>query len=421
MNLSITTLPQELLDKVFRHCRHDLYALSLTCEALRVATLETLYERILILYDEWIKPNPQVSIKRFDISSPRLRHLLRTILERPNYALFVHHLEVRAFGSRSPSPGWFETRVSATESSHQQIEPYGINQHASRLGLRDSWRQAIGEGLATVLVSLLLSLCPNIQHLTLGVDVIGRNHFLAEFIAQAIVSKSSFHHLKQISIGSGTAERDLSRTMRFAAPNLDPTTYLSFLYFPNLERADLYVFTPTPPDALAWPGAVPQATALKVLRLHETSVTPIALSSLLSTTLGLTTLGYDFCFDFDHELECQEMMSALEVVKSTLEDLQVSCQIWAQGSFPEEFEYEYIVGHLDFHHFELTSLRISPCLLFGLSSDAAPSLPEVCSEYIYVCFGYTDLIKSYYLEAYALSASTTISTASWLMTGPDLY
>ena len=119
-------------------------------------------------------------------------------------------------------------------------------------------------------------------------------------------------------------------------------------------------------------------TTLRTLRLQDTQLPPKHLQMILGYTNNLQDLSYGYHLLISGEkLRCEELQSALDLVKGTLKHLKITCRFFTDGNqMAGECEGRFVSNHCTFKDFPvLSSLHISPEVLLGWHHDRAPE-PE---------------------------------------------
>ena len=165
---ALLTFPEELLDAITTHlARADISSLARTCKALWHSMVPQLFRLISMTWDadqSWP-------------SAPRTTSLLRTLVNRPDYAAKIEHVELQA---RNYEP--YEDREHEIEGRPANCHAYRLlandkpafEQNLTEMGLRDidMWLSAIFDANdLRALMAVLLMRCTRLKSLNIASEL----------------------------------------------------------------------------------------------------------------------------------------------------------------------------------------------------------------------------------------------------------
>ncbi|KAL1597195.1 hypothetical protein SLS60_008777 [Paraconiothyrium brasiliense] len=271
-----------------------------------------------------------------------------------------------------------------------------------RIGLdRSRLKEEFQAGLETnefdIVIGFLILLCPNVNSITLGLDILARNSVLDCVLDEYALPTehtgriSRLQHLKDIRLGtsfeSDTANMLVEWPRRAREGILGVKSYLMLFYLPELKQAQISL--PLLKDRgvreeFEWPVEPPSNSTLQVLHLPKSTLEPIHLQSILEYTPLITRLEYDFRIWSYYKLRAQDLASALGCIKNSLKHFKFEHQHWSsedqffgeRGNF--EDDYEYVVGHCSLKELAvLETVTLPACVLLGWLNRNCPALASV--------------------------------------------
>jgi hypothetical protein len=154
-NKKITHLPNELLGVLSTHVRNeDLCNLALVCTKLRYPAQAALFTPL-------------------ELPKRRIRHLLETLLARPDLASRIHHIDLGDYASHritpedsenfSPIPGDFELKIywKFKEAITERFDTQTWTTISSLIGITDAWGS-----MRSFFLAVLIILAPNLYQLS---------------------------------------------------------------------------------------------------------------------------------------------------------------------------------------------------------------------------------------------------------------
>ena len=315
-------LPVELVERILDYAsKADLWRLSLVCKALTKFSSPRLYKDIIWRWsgNDWQR-NPPIHI------------LLRNILQRPELASQITHVEMSGNG---PVTIW-----RRGDSPILTIEDLDILRGlVSKIGFPDQERclRHLKEGSLSIFIALLLSRLHNLQYLSLGWKLYGHNDYLTSVLGRATLSAealtflSSFRFLKQVDFNLDEDEiPEVPRIM-----GLETSHTLPMLCMPSLESFRTVArerFLETLPHLFQMSYYSQTNWKLTTLVLDHSNIMPESLAELLTYTKSLISLSYEYWCDVGAEparryFRSDQLLPALENVKKTIQSLKISVRV----------------------------------------------------------------------------------------------
>jgi hypothetical protein len=383
MPARLDTLPQELLDNILSYLPDctDRAHISNSCKSLHAKTIQSLYKSIHLVWHGNAASTADGE-KRRTTRSPRLDILLATLLERPDLASQIDSVNVEAIGFRHGSSGWTKPCLLTAPSKHNVGCVIGVLKRAKFQETK--WRPALERNDLDAILALFLWSCPNVSNLRIGIDLVRNNYYLGDILWAILPSphqdfQQGCRNVHKIAVGTRTDyHRDYADPEKTWVQGLDSKLdwrcYMSFLWFPFLNEAQMNLDDGMTVKAFEMMGHSPTCSQLKRLQLPDSSVRPEILTKVLACTPNLTSLEYEYCMKYNTTLWCENLVRALDHVKNTLEHLKFTMRIMDLT----KSVYNYVEGRCQLENFpKLVSLHISPSLLLGWKGDTTLRLGDV--------------------------------------------
>ena len=360
-------LPIELVESILDCAsKAELWRLSLVCKALGKLSSPRLYKDISWRWsgDERYR-NPPIHI------------LFRSILQKPELASQIIHLEL---GGDLPVTIWRRPDFPMLNTDDFEL----IIGLIRNIGFPDPelcLRHVI-EGSLNIFVALLISQLHNLRYLGIGWKLHRHNDYLisvfgsATLSVEGLIGLSSFRLLKQVDFTLDDDEMPVDPQVA----GLEMNTTLALLSIPSLES----IRTVARERLSGYPPHVSQISlhsqtiwGLTTLVLEHSNVTPESLTELLACTKNLLRLSYEYWGDVDaRPVPCyfrsDQLVPALEHVKTTLQSLRISVRFLSNYTFRMFSLHEYVlVGILgSLRSFQaLRNLEIPIGVLLGPSAN----------------------------------------------------
>ena len=226
--IGFSTLPEELILSILHYLQiADLLSLSLVCKVLQRIAIPRIYRDVNWTWDEDAKDDSTV------------QSFLRSILERPQLALMVKHIQFRGFKFSD----WLHLELG----DHVMQLARNI---IARVGypIADKWMFGLQYGSLVVIIALVLSQLPNLESLEVGRFFLDETLFCELFHHAAVSSplrESSFPAFRSLQIIKYSGAPYLAR---LADANLD--RILPLFYLPSLRTLSTYI---RGDEFFAWP------------------------------------------------------------------------------------------------------------------------------------------------------------------------
>lgn len=305
----------------------NLSALSLTSTYHRSCTEPTLYKEIC-----W---NP----RDLDIMWPQyhwapVHLLLRTLMSRPELAFYTRGFTINCRRPRNGASHSIIWRCGEPEYSMDHMKRATALIKSLNLLKVEKWLIDLRRGEVDLFLGLLFSMFTNLRRFHLSIDY---QHACKVYFSQMLersVVKNSHCALETVEYGGcGTICEVLN----------DPLDELRSQSAIDMRQVDLLFSIPTLkhismslPDQLLKPSFL--LADLSSLDIHHSTVSPSGLGRILLATPCLKSLKYDAWIDVNgyspdarrrrELLDCDELGRELAHVKSTIEELYISVQIF---------------------------------------------------------------------------------------------
>lgn len=252
--------------------------------------------------------------------SPPVIAFLRTILARPELALYVNSLVLSGdYYDLAPS------RRPLPTICVDGLEFHKINEAIYFAGVQyaNQWKEAVYRGKMDALIALLLSRLHQLRHLFLGTSITKETEFLGLFFRSCLggyshVGFSTFRHLQEVIL---TFRKDYERHM----VGRQTADFLPMFFLPALRSFSVGLDNP---EILQWASTAPHASELQSLKL--TCIREKPLGSLLAATRALTSLHWEWHYNSDdyHSsntgvVDFRQFLNALNHVRHSLKRLTI--------------------------------------------------------------------------------------------------
>jgi hypothetical protein len=379
-----TTLAQELKDAIIIYLSlSDKVNLSASCKAWRAATLSDIYSHITMTW-------------KYDFSdereeSPNITSLLLSLIRRPSLTDHLKSLSLYAVSY------WQRRKGGRIESRRPSIKHHFDEDAVSLLEktVKDShlphpelWLQAtIKDRDLGAVIALIILQCNRLESLTIDIDFLFENEWFSTMIRHVVEAPHNANllpRLEELTCVSVTCTEDyIDRGLQVPR---DVILYL--LYLPNLthimvENASLcdYDWDPVYSRIRYHDGhenlwslkEPPLAASLVSLKLNRVLVRPRVLEMILKHTPNLESLSFHSRVPSSIAyLDLDVLRWALDHVRSTLNHLEVSFDIWGNEALDVESLAYIFNGNLgSLRGFTaLTEIKVSLSILYGQGSPA---------------------------------------------------
>lgn len=304
---------------------------------------------------------------------PPLAPLLRSILSRPELGLYVRHLRLDGTGftksSSLTSPEPIPLPVSGLPMSLalQRIRSTGIP-------CAEDWERSLQDGAADAIVTLLVTMLPDLESLHIGPNFAVENFRLGAMFrcALQIDGQTGTRTLPKFQCLSHISLRRRLRPWRHPEAN-NTADVLPFFSLPSIQDLSISIDNPK-----TWPFDLRKSSvvSMQLFTLRETY-----LGQLLAPLSALQTLHWQCHYQENIDSHASKpfialdtLVKALHVVKNTLVELSVEA-----SSAPDPLRGEYeapefqvdgsLEGLQSLEH--LKSLSLPWSFLFGSSPDVA--------------------------------------------------
>ena len=400
---SLISLPNELKDFIFEHLScADFVSLSSTCRDLHAIALPLAYRHLSLT---WVNANVEAA------RTPKLPSLLRTLIQRPDYAKLITHL---AFGAERciffedynefQSYGDLKVSVPGSEVALNEEGEALLRRALTEMGLSGdkSWTDAVvGHQQFFVVLAMVVACCAKLESLVLSVAFLLQNDWFEESIEKGVAGGSGLStwtaNLKHLRITCNT--NGYEWTPGCMQVSLQKAFLYPF-YLPKLETLEIERFEGSY-DPVDWqidhedyatpfwpvsPTSPPVAGHLTTLRLLRSSASSEALELLLKQTPNLRIFELDIVADtpLTHELvpfDFNALKASLDRLQTTLTHLKIRFEKYLGCA---DYEYtldEWAIGALgSFRKYPaLTHLEVSLHVLFDLQPDMYEHLPSLAA------------------------------------------
>ncbi|QIW97704.1 hypothetical protein AMS68_003222 [Peltaster fructicola] len=299
------TLIEDVVLLVFSYLNQaDLFAVCLTCTRLRNIAETVLYSKI-----SW----------RWDRStSPPVIRFLNAILRRPALAKHVRTLTLTQKRTVTGTAGKIELPPASTEELDADLAAQVLSK--TGVPFASKWLAEIGKRSMDSLLALVVSQTTNLTRLQLDEAWSMQSALLCKVVAAGIdgaYSLPTYSSLLSVGYGSWHSETP------YRCIGTHTTALLSFFYLPSIRTLLLMLDTPI---KLSWLAQTPSCTSL--VSLHLSNVGEQHLAGILTATPKLAQLHYTWQYVAGYQhckslLDLRDLMGALAMVKTTLEDLAI--------------------------------------------------------------------------------------------------
>jgi hypothetical protein len=332
---ALLAAPEELLDTITTHlAQADILSLARTCKALRHSMTPRIFRAISMTWDA----------DKSRHSAPRITSLLRALVNRPDDAANIEHVELQA---RNYEP--YERRDHDIEGRPTNCSAYRLLesdkpafvQDLTRMGLRDvnSWLTAIFvDNDLRALMAVLLMRCTRLKSLNMASELfltpsMDRGTWLPSMLDRCLSTPAS-------SDRGGLSRFDRLTSVIITGPLKDvgrkiPEDVVKCLFqIPSLVTLDIAccpdlstgINEDVKPEVMAGCAALDR---LAVLRLPCADAFPRTLKALLRFAPNLRTLVYDVLMD-NGAFPNEDLADALATLPETLEELTIRVHMYVR-------------------------------------------------------------------------------------------
>ncbi|KGO53414.1 hypothetical protein PEX2_060210 [Penicillium expansum] len=312
---SLLSTPTEILRLIFASLSHsDLAAVCLTHRDLRSPAEPFLYAHI-----QWTWSDSQ---------HPPIAQLLRSIVQRPELATYVHDVVLNGdnFNKGVDDPGNESPKIPVTELVVNELVEL-----VARINVpyAEEWIQRLRARSMDAFTTLFISQLHNLKRLFLDKNYNRETRLRGMMLRSALCEEStnshlsSFAYLEDVSADSACLHYDIRRKTQ--TRNTQDT--LPLFYLPSVKRIRALVDNPA---TFAWTGKSPPnprgLTTLDLTMLRERH-----LGQVLSVTPRLQELKWDWYYRRDLRddsvtdiINLDQIATGLSHVKETLTDLTIT-------------------------------------------------------------------------------------------------
>jgi F-box-like len=222
---------------------------------------------------------------------PRLRHLLRSLLERPILGRLVRKFSLHSYCCYCAEIQFCNPDPLATrELSNENLQRLFSFIQEESLGNAAYWTRAVQVGNVDAIFTIILAHLPNLERFELNEYYVFYNRFLGSLLRKYALSPATgqcppLDSLKHVSFRS--KERPPSTWP-------DPDALLAPFYLPSVET--LLVEMPEP-WSRCWTWGITPTSNLTSLTLRWSDITPHTLGTILAATPKLEILQHDYFQD----------------------------------------------------------------------------------------------------------------------------
>jgi hypothetical protein len=382
---SLSTIPQELQNTIFSYLSlAGMTALSITSRVLRRAVLPSLYRSQELA----LSNSPEYS-------QARLVKKLRTFLDNPAYAEYVRHATFYVLDSYGQEVAQEPSQTGSLSGGLNDEVKMVFERAIDRLDIPEAqeWRDALHQRdpaeLSVILLSLIVAQFPNLRSVRTNFGTIGigsRSSEHLSWVAKMLCCrKSQFRELSSFTLDHYTGYSGAHDETHNQLP-------LLLTFIPKLCQLQLRADAANgeedelkPAQARRPLGSplshIPDSSGITQIRLLGTAMPPYIVTQMLEKARKLEVLTYDCYFPSSVPiLHLDDLWTGLELVSSTLKELTVRYDIYANEALDVENLVEVISGNLTALRSltRLNYLEISIFVLYGnMPPDEAPPLAQV--------------------------------------------
>ncbi|CAG8265455.1 unnamed protein product [Penicillium salamii] len=358
---SLLSTPTEILCIIFAFLSHsDLAAICLTHKDLRSPAEPFLYDHI-----QWTWS---------DSEHPPFAEFLRTIVQRPELATYVHNvvLNGNSFDEGVDDSGNESPRIPVAEPLVNELVEL-----VTRINVpyAEEWIQKLRAGSMDAFTTLLISQLPNVKRLYLDKNYNRETRLRGMMLRSALCEEStnshlsSFKYLQDVSADSACLRYNIRRQTQ----DRNTQDVLPVFYLPSVKRVRALVDNPA---TFAWTGKnPPNPQCLTTLDL--TSLREKYLGQLLSVTPRLQKLEWDWNYRWDltddavtDVIDLDRIAAALSHVKETLTDFTITAGAERYKAELEDPKVQFSGSFRVFSGLDnLKTLQVPIPFLLGFSSS----------------------------------------------------
>lgn len=361
--------------------RTALYSLSLVSPDLQRLSNQILYADINWM---WIWHSRQRRVQY-----PPINLLLRTLLERPELALFIKRLHLDVDDTINEGFKYAQDYLEGVQPEPLDLQTTSAAMSlVSKIGFpqKDRWHAALQEGSIDAVIALILSQLKGLEILNLGMPLVHNSVFVGDVLSYLIMERGEecFDRLRDVKLGENIQGFDA------VGLKTNLNQIIPCFYLPSLKELD---FTISEPEFDSWPlpkeGLPPtrQPQSLTTLRLYRCDIKPEHVAKFVTLAPALTVLHCGFlrdewAFQESDQIDFADLRSALLPTADTLEELTIDvrhCEHNCDVFQPLSITGKIPMGSMQQFH-ALRRLKLPTALLLGdiscqLSKQLSDLLP----------------------------------------------
>ncbi|PSN64091.1 hypothetical protein BS50DRAFT_576708 [Corynespora cassiicola Philippines] len=317
VGVTLVALPAELKNAIFEKLdKSDLLNICLSSKSMHKAGVYTLYRNVLV-------------------SQHQIEKLLRTLIERPEYAAHVKALSIG---------GYIKTCLGPLHDTSTVYEHAMISRALNELGVKEPtvWEENIEKHNVNAVTALTIGQCPKLQSLVYETHPL--DSWFLEIVADVWTNPGNASSLTSVSLLDGDTPPCFTRTQRRENPGRF-RDFLKFLYLPQIEELRVVIPWLEPDDMMGgfWPlPNCSDAQHLRKLDFVHSGVSPQSLGRILQRTPNLQELYYSFDSPSSNgTIKMGDLRDALTPVETHLLHLTVKLDI-----FPDEAVEEIMLPNV---------------------------------------------------------------------------
>lgn len=353
---SLISLPNELKDLVFQHlCCADFVRLARTCRELHAIALPIAYQDLAVTWNNRVGgegggEGEGVGGGREDSAyldlavtrTPQLHSLLRTMVQRPEYADCVKTLRLEAvkcsrFGTHGH--GDFCVDIPSSDVKVNEADEVMLRRALENMGLSEdeSWTKAIEtKQQFFIVMAMVVAHCSKLERLDLSILFLLQNDWFEDMIQNGLIGENGLCRwmadLKHLRLTCDTSGFEWTPgCLDFKDTALYPF-FLRNLEILEFERFETYHVELD--EIWIWP-TIPRAslvtTNLTTLRLLRSSAQSHVIGLILCRTPNLQTFELDIIQPTEFESDSFDfavLKDSLDQLRTTLTQLTIRFQLY---------------------------------------------------------------------------------------------
>lgn len=223
----------------------DLATISAVSRDLHALTLPLLYKNISWEWDS--------------VSLSHILRLLRTVIQNPNLTPFIQHVTLLSTQKNVEQHNWDNEKVQGNSGWKDEVSK---SKDAIELAQRvikkaefpeeeaPKWNNAIGDGNAYALATILLSQLHNVVSVQLDYTFVWQSGFPGLMLRHALFcapngTMSKFTHLTTVDYGSNVPiaeeEEPLDGHFPEGYPSCDPSQFMAWFHLPSVASISIWL------------------------------------------------------------------------------------------------------------------------------------------------------------------------------------